>query len=154
MEVVLLMPAELVGYSGYISPDHFDNWATLGTYESFTLAGIAGLNAENRRSPVYVHAKMMLVDGVWATIGSCNLHRYSLFGNGEMNVTFWSAEEALALRCELFQEHLGQDTSHMDDRAALQFFRKIAQENRRRLNSDNHVWQGLAFAIEPSIYGL
>lgn len=29
-------------------------------------------------------------DDVWATIGSCNLHRYSLFGSGEMNATFWS----------------------------------------------------------------
>ena len=57
----------------------------------------------------------------WATIGSCNLHRYSLFGNGEMNATIWSPDTVRALRCELFQEHLDQDTSRMDDRTALRF---------------------------------
>jgi phosphatidylserine/phosphatidylglycerophosphate/cardiolipin synthase-like enzyme len=52
------------------------------------LAGIAGMGADGRRKPVYVHAKLMLVDDEWATVGSCNLHHFSLFGNGEMNVTF------------------------------------------------------------------
>lgn len=156
VEVVLLMPTEPDGYGRYISQDQqafFARWADFGAYESFTLVGIAGLNAEHQRSPVYVHAKMMVVDDVWATIGSCNLHRYSLFGNGEMNVAFWSPGSVRALRCELFQEHLGQDTSHMDDRVALQFFRKTAQENRRRLDAGDHAWQGLAFAIDSAGYG-
>lgn len=156
VEVVLLMPAEPDSVARYVAQDphaYFESWAALGAYENFTLAGIAGLNAEGRRTPVYVHAKLMLVDDVWATIGSCNLHRFSLFGNGEMNATFWSLETVRALRYELFQEHLDQDTSHMDDRAALQSFRKVAQENRRRFNAGNPDWQGLTFTLDPTSYG-
>ncbi len=62
--------------------------AALGAYEHCSLAGIAGLGADGRRTPVDVHAKLMLVDDVWATIGSCNLHSYALLGNGEMNAAF------------------------------------------------------------------
>jgi phosphatidylserine/phosphatidylglycerophosphate/cardiolipin synthase-like enzyme len=156
VEVVLLMPAEPDGFARYISQEphaFFESWVALGTYKHFTLAGIAGLNTEGQRTPVYVHAKLMLIDDVWATIGSCNLHSYSLFGNGEMNATFWSLETVRALRCELFEEHLDQDTSRMDDRAALQSFRKVALENRRRFNVGDPGWQGLAFALDPSSYG-
>ena len=95
----------------------------------------------------------MLVDDVWATIGSCNLHRHSLFGNTEMNASFWSPETVRALRCELFQEHLNEDTSLMDNRAALQLFRKVALENRKRFHAGNSDWQGLAFALDPASYG-
>jgi hypothetical protein len=64
-----------------------------------------------------------------------------------MNATFSNPELVHALRCELFQEHLDFDTSDMDDRTALQFFRKVAQENRQRLDTSNHEWQGLAFSL-------
>jgi len=30
----------------------------------------------------------MLIDDEWATVGSCNLHRFSFFGDGKMN--WWS----------------------------------------------------------------
>jgi len=56
-----------------------------GIFENFMLAGIAGVGADGRRKSIYVHSKLMLVDDEWATAGSCNLHRFSLFGNGEMN---------------------------------------------------------------------
>lgn len=154
--VVALLPTKPDIAASPSTPERrsfFDVRAALGTYEHFTLAGIAGLSAAGRRTPVYVHAKLMLIDDAWATIGSCNLHGYSLFGNGEMNATFWSPETVRALRCELFQEHLDHDTSHMGDRAALQLFRTVALENRRRFNAGNHEWQGLAFSLDPASYG-
>jgi cardiolipin synthase len=155
VEVVLLMPAEPEFSARPVALERqslFEARSALGAYEHFTLAGIAGLGADGRRKPVYVHAKLMLVDDVWATIGSCNLHGYSLFGNGEMNVAFWSPDAVRAFRSELFQEHLDHDTSRMDDRAGLQFFRKVARENRRRFNAGNHGWQGLAFTLDPASY--
>jgi cardiolipin synthase A/B len=157
VEVVLLMPAELEA-SGRSAegPDRtafLDARTALGAYENFGLAGIAGLGADGRRKPVYVHAKLMLVDDVWATIGSCNLHRFSLFGNGEMNVAFCDPPTVRALRCELLQEHLGLDTSRMDDRAALRLFRKVARQNRTKLKAGDHAWQGLAFSLDPASYG-
>jgi phosphatidylserine/phosphatidylglycerophosphate/cardiolipin synthase-like enzyme len=87
----------------------------------------------------------MLVDDEWATVGSCNLHRFSLFGNGEMNTAFSDPPTVRAFRCALLQEHLDQDTSGMDDRSALRLFRQIARENRRKLEAGDHAWQGLTF---------
>jgi phosphatidylserine/phosphatidylglycerophosphate/cardiolipin synthase-like enzyme len=154
VDVVLLMPAEPdVGLQ--ISPERralLKARSELGSYEGFMLAGIAGLGADGRRKPVYVHAKLMLVDDQWATVGSCNLHRFSLFGNGEMNVAFSDPDTVRAFRCELLREHLDQDTLGMDDRSALRLFRKIARENRGKFDADEHAWQGLAFELDLATY--
>lgn len=69
----------------------FDQVAQLGVYENFALLGIAGLNAQGRRSDVYVHGKIMLIDDEWATIGSGNLHSNLLLGHTEMNASIWDA---------------------------------------------------------------
>ena len=97
----------------------------------FTLAGLAGRDADGTRHPVHVHAKLMIVDDVWATAGSCNLHRYSMYGNSELNVAFADVVTVRALRCELLAEHLGQDTAALDGRSALQVFRAVAYRERR-----------------------
>ncbi len=118
VEVLLLMPAEPDGWAQAVAqnaPEFFETWAALCADERCTLAGIAGLDEEGRRTPVYVHDKLMLVDDVWATVGSCNLHDRSLFGSGEMNATLWCPATVRSLRCELFREHLDLDTSPMDD---------------------------------------
>jgi len=142
VEVGLLLPTEQE-----VSAD----LAALCAFENFTLAGIAGLGTDGRGKPVRVHAKLMVVDGQWVTVGSCNLHRFSLFGNSEMNAAFWDTDTARALLSELLQEHLNQDTSGMSDRAALQLFRRIARENRARFEAGDHDWQGLAFSLDPAV---
>jgi len=52
-----------------------------------------------------------------------------------------------AFRYELLLEHLDLDTSGKDDRSALRLFREIARENRRKLESGDQNWQGLAFEL-------
>jgi phosphatidylserine/phosphatidylglycerophosphate/cardiolipin synthase-like enzyme len=94
----------------------------------------------------------MIIDDVWATVGSCNLHRYSVLGNSELNVAF-SDSAARALRSELLLEHLGIDTSGMDDRSSLRLFRRIALENRARLDAGDTNWQGIAFHLDAATYG-
>ena len=118
-----------------------------GIFDNFMLAGIAGIGDDGHRKSVYVHSKLMLVDDEWATVGSCNLHRFSLFGNGEMNAAFSDSRTVRALRCELLQEHLAVDTSGIDDRGALSLFREIARQNRRKLEGGDPTWQGLAFEL-------
>jgi cardiolipin synthase len=154
VDVVLLMPARPdVGLqSGPERRALLKARTELGTFERFMLAGIAGLGTDGCRKPIYVHAKLMLVDDRWATVGSCNLHRFSLFGNCEMNVAFAEPNVVRAFRCELFREHLDQDTSSMDDRSALDLFRRIARENRKKLDVGDHAWQGLAFELDLTTY--
>ena len=66
VEVVLLMPAVPdISPTAYATPERsafFQARSALGTYEDFTLAGIAGIGVDGRRKPVYVHAKLMLID--------------------------------------------------------------------------------------------
>jgi cardiolipin synthase len=159
VEIVVLLPADPEGWVGAArqNPQHksvFDGLALLGRHENFALAGIAGPSAMGTRNNVYIHAKLMLIDDAWATIGSCNLHRNSLFGHTEMNASFWDPQLVRSLRCELLAEHLGQDTADLDDRAALRLYRRVAMENRRRRDVGDSAWQGLAFSLDPAAYGV
>jgi phosphatidylserine/phosphatidylglycerophosphate/cardiolipin synthase-like enzyme len=158
VDVVVLVPAEPEEHvrAARRDPERmslFDQVASLGQYEHFALVGIAALNEEGVRRDIYVHGKIMLIDDAWATIGSCNLHSNSLYGHTEMNASFWDAEVVRALRCALLAEHLGEDTAHLDARAALQLYRRIAGENRRRHDTGDSNWPGLAYRLDPSTYG-
>jgi phosphatidylserine/phosphatidylglycerophosphate/cardiolipin synthase-like enzyme len=59
--------------------------------------------------PVYVHAKIAVVDDEWLTIGSANLNEHSLFNDTEMNLSIRSPELARATRLRLWSEHLELD---------------------------------------------
>jgi cardiolipin synthase len=96
---------------------------------------------------------MMVIDDEWATVGSCNLHHYSLFGNGELNVAFRDATSVKAMRVELFREHLATDTSALDEVTALRLFRRIAKQNSDRHAHGDSRWQGLAFRMDVTTYG-
>jgi phosphatidylserine/phosphatidylglycerophosphate/cardiolipin synthase-like enzyme len=49
--------------------------------------------------PIYVHAKIGIVDDRWLTLGSANLNEHSLFNDTEMNVVSCDAELARAPGC-------------------------------------------------------
>ena len=56
--------------------------------------------------PVYVHAKVAIVDDRWLTVGSANLNEHSLFNDTEMNVVTHDAAVARETRLRLWAEHL------------------------------------------------
>src|SRR5205807_3577841 len=56
--------------------------------------------------PVYVHAKIGIVDDEWLTLGSANLNEHSLFNDTEMNVAAWNAGATRSTRLALWAEHL------------------------------------------------
>jgi cardiolipin synthase len=102
VEVVLLVPAvpEEYVYAARKDPGRravFDRLEALGRYPRFRLAGLS----------VYVHCKLMLVDDAWATVGSCNLHAYSLGGHSEMNASIWDEVVVRDLRGRLQRKHEG-----------------------------------------------
>jgi phosphatidylserine/phosphatidylglycerophosphate/cardiolipin synthase-like enzyme len=130
----------------------FDLIAACGAHANFTLAGLAGTMPDGTRADVYVHGKLMLVDDVFATVGSTNFAERSFRTQTEMNVSFQDAAEVRALRCDLFAEHLAQDTSAIDAAGAMQLFAKVARENAARRRVNNADWKGLAFALDPSIF--
>lgn len=56
--------------------------------------------------PVYIHAKIGIVDDHWLTIGSANLNNHSLFNDSEMNVITRNEGLARVTRLRLWAEHL------------------------------------------------
>src|SRR6185503_5849803 len=56
--------------------------------------------------PIYVHAKVGIVDDRWLTVGSANLNEHSLFNDTELNVVAHDPDLALRTRLRLWSEHL------------------------------------------------
>lgn len=157
VEVVLLVPAIPEPYVFAARNDpreaaRFWGIEALARHDNFTLAGLAEPR-DGAHHAAYVHAKMMVVDDVWATVGSCNLHPFSLAGHTEMNASVWDAALARDLRDRLFDRHLGTDTRALDGRAALRLFRDRARDNAARIERRDPDWQGRVFGLSPTAYG-
>jgi len=56
--------------------------------------------------PLYVHAKVGIVDDRWLTVGSANLNDHSLFNDSEVNVVTCDPALARETRLRLWSEHL------------------------------------------------
>jgi len=131
----------------------FEALAALRERPNFTLAALASGDATGGTRHVYVHAKMMLVDDVWATIGSANILQRSFHADTELNASFWHPPTVRALRRDLLAEHLALDTGAIDLAAALRTFRERARAN-RAARARRTPLQGLAWALDPAEYGL
>jgi phosphatidylserine/phosphatidylglycerophosphate/cardiolipin synthase-like enzyme len=85
--------------------------------------------------PIYVHAKIAIVDDRWLTIGSANLNEHSLFNDTEMNVVANDQELARDTRLRLWSEHLELPIDEIPDdpiRAIDQLWRPISEEQLER----------------------
>ena len=156
VDVVFLVPAdaneEMVRARALPqSEPFFDQLGALGRHKNFTLAGIAAKNEHGTLRNIYVHDKIALIDDTWTTIGSCNIGARSFFGDTELNASFIDPPTVRALRVELLKEHLGLDSSAMDDRTALVRYREIAQANAAR-RAKGEDMTALAFALDPATY--
>jgi phosphatidylserine/phosphatidylglycerophosphate/cardiolipin synthase-like enzyme len=69
---------------------------------------------EDRSAPVYVHAKLGIVDDEWMTVGSANLNEHSLFNDTEVNIATDDRELIRATRLRLWAEHLQRPVADLD----------------------------------------
>ena len=86
--------------------DHQDVWARehpAGAPVTFT-----------HLDDVFIHAKIVLIDDVYASIGSANMNRRSMFHDGELNAMVVAGRlraaadnPVRALRCRIWGDHLG-----------------------------------------------
>jgi phosphatidylserine/phosphatidylglycerophosphate/cardiolipin synthase-like enzyme len=104
-------------------------------HDRFLAATIRSLS-NGRDDPLYVHAKVGIVDDRWLTVGSANLNAHSLFNDTEMNVVTDDRDLARATRLRLWSEHLEVDESAIAGRAATrvvdELWRPIASEQLHR----------------------
>ena len=78
------------------------------------LATTISAHDDDRTAPVYVHAKIGIVDDRWLTIGSANLNEHSLFNDTEMNLLVCDPRLARETRLRLWSEHLEQPAEAVD----------------------------------------
>ncbi len=83
-----------------------------GRFEAFCLATSVLQDNRTHYRPVYVHAKVAIIDDVWATVGSGNLNNRGMRDDTEMNVATLDANLAHGLRLMLQAEHLALATAN------------------------------------------
>jgi phosphatidylserine/phosphatidylglycerophosphate/cardiolipin synthase-like enzyme len=103
--LVVLLPASpnngsdsTRGQLGVLAEADGGNRRFLAATLSARSGGLAG--------PLYVHAKVAIVDDAWLTIGSANLDDHSLFNDSEMNLVTCDRDLARETRLRLWSEHL------------------------------------------------
>ena len=156
VEIVYVLPGKVWGQVLLTQADHrlapfYDRFKSLGRFSHFTLAALAANRGPGKYLDIYVHAKIAIVDGVWATIGSCNIADRSFYSDTELNLSFWDRETAQKLRNDLFEEHLGVTVAHLSDMEALKLFRKLSKDNTAR-RVKGETLKGLAFCLDPAHY--
>lgn len=88
--------------------------------------------------PVYVHAKLGIVDDRWLTVGSANLNEHSLFNDTEVNIVTDDPEVVRRTRLRLWSEHLQLpecEVSGDPARVVDDHWRPIAEEQAHRERS-------------------
>jgi phosphatidylserine/phosphatidylglycerophosphate/cardiolipin synthase-like enzyme len=92
------------------------------------------------REPIYVHAKIGIVDDRWLTIGSANLNEHSLFNDTEVNLVTCEPVLARATRERLWAEHLELPVEEVGQRDAVELVDEhwipTAEEQVARRNRD------------------
>jgi len=78
-----------------------------GRFQVFCLGSSTSQEDGEHYRPIYVHAKVAIVDDLRTTVGSANLNNRGMRDDTEMNVTTLDAELAQGLRLMLWAEHLG-----------------------------------------------
>jgi phosphatidylserine/phosphatidylglycerophosphate/cardiolipin synthase-like enzyme len=78
-----------------------------GRIQVFCLATSITIDGNEHYRPIYVHAKVAIIDDLWSTVGSANLNNRGMRDDTEMNVATLDAELATGLRMMLLAEHVG-----------------------------------------------
>jgi phosphatidylserine/phosphatidylglycerophosphate/cardiolipin synthase-like enzyme len=121
----------------------------LGLYTLYTWTRTAN-RGTMAYQPIYVHAKVAVIDDAWCTVGSANLNGRGLASDTEMNVATPSPHVARRLRLGLWAEHLAcpeQELAGVDPRDLLAGrWRSAARQNAARLAARQ---EPLPYALMP-----
>ena len=102
--------------------------AAQGRIQAFSLAASSEVDGEEDYRPIYVHAKVTIIDDLWSTVGSANLNNRGMRDDTEMNVATLDAELARGLRVLLWAEHL----ELISEESMLTVARHLGHQRQRR----------------------
>jgi phosphatidylserine/phosphatidylglycerophosphate/cardiolipin synthase-like enzyme len=117
------------------------------------LATTIRAHRDGTTTPVYVHAKVGIVDDRWLTIGSANLNEHSLFNDTEMNVVTDDARLARETRLRLWSQHTETPIEALDGEPSSvidTLWRPTAQEQARRDRAGLHATHRLTVLPDVS----
>jgi phosphatidylserine/phosphatidylglycerophosphate/cardiolipin synthase-like enzyme len=102
--------------------------------------------------PIYVHAKVAIIDDLWSTVGSGNLNNRGMRDDTEMNVATLDPELAYGLRLMLWAEHLGL----LNDNDLFALARYLGHQYQQPQESAQalRAWQYLQQTLSDPVAGL
>src|SRR5437667_5384173 len=101
---------------------------TEGRLHVFCLATSTTVDGDEHYRPIYVHAKVAIIDDRWSTVGSANLNSKGMRDDTEMNVATLNTELARGLRLLLWAEHL----ELIGEESMLTVARHLGRQRQRR----------------------
>src|SRR5437879_11480845 len=119
---------------------------------AFCLGTCASKEDGEHYRPIYVHAKVAIVDDLWTTVGSANLNNRGMRDDTEMNVATLDAELAVGLRMLLLSEHVGL----MSEEDLLTVSRHLGGQRQRQSADQRAVMllQQLVATMDNPLIGL
>jgi phosphatidylserine/phosphatidylglycerophosphate/cardiolipin synthase-like enzyme len=118
-----------------LAPNLIGRLSALSVIRAAAPDRVAVYGAENHAgTPVYVHAKVCVIDDQWASVGSDNFNRRSWTHDSELSVAVWDTtltddggrRYARDLRLTLAREHLDHDLEKTEPTAAFEAFARSA----------------------------
>jgi phosphatidylserine/phosphatidylglycerophosphate/cardiolipin synthase-like enzyme len=121
-----------------MAPNLVGRHAALSAIRAAAPGRVAAYGVENHAgTPVYVHAKVCVIDDAWASVGSDNFNRRSWTHDSELSAAVWDTAQAPGggrqfardLRLALAREHLDDDEE--DSAKAAEVFETFARSAAR-----------------------
>jgi phosphatidylserine/phosphatidylglycerophosphate/cardiolipin synthase-like enzyme len=123
-----------------------------GRLQAFCLGTFTQHEDGEHYRPIYVHAKVAIIDDLWATVGSANLNNRGMRDDTEMNVATLNAGLALDLRLMLMAEHLGLVSD--DDLFTLSRLLSHQQHFPEEVEQGQRIWNYLNETLSDPLVGL
>jgi phosphatidylserine/phosphatidylglycerophosphate/cardiolipin synthase-like enzyme len=101
-----------------LPPNLVGRWQAIATCQAASPERVHIFDVENHRgTPVYVHAKVCVIDDIWACVGSDNLNRRSWTHDSELSCAVLDSDGIFArdLRLRLLREHLDRPADGSED---------------------------------------
>ena len=118
--VVIVLPARATS-GKWDNDQHVERLRSVdaggGVFEAYSIFSSGPTTGESafRYRPIYVHAKVAIIDDEWLTVGSANLNNRGMVTDSELNITISDPATARALRLSLWSEHLGIPPKDVED---------------------------------------
>lgn len=101
-----------------------------GIFEAYSLYSSGPTTGDSafRYRPIYVHAKVAIIDDEWLTVGSANLNNRGLVTDSELNLVVREPAVARSLRIDLWSEHLGMPRDEVEKTGAKAMIDSVWKE--------------------------